>query len=244
MVQVADRKALPHQVRDGILDLLRRGGYRPGDRIPSEPELTSLLRVSRPTLREALRMLELQHVLRPKRGSGTYLLRLPKNIDLEITQVNSVTDWLDQRGIRGDIKVLSARQVPANERIAEGLALAPGDPVIAVERIRYAEGMPVIYSIDVVPARLAKTPWSPTDFESSLLIFLERQWGLYVDHAQSTIQAVSLDDRLADRIGVAAGSPWIYLEQINFDPSGERVIYSMDYHRGEAIVFHVTRYRG
>jgi len=240
---MATVRALPHQVRDRVIEILRRGAYQPGDRIPSEPKLATMLHVSRPTLREGLRLLENEHIIRSRRGSGTFVVGLPRSIELEITEINSVTNWLDQRGIRGEIKVLSAQEVPADERVAEFLDLPEGEHVIAIERIRYAEDVPVIYSLDVVPARLACSPWSAADFQRSLLAFLEQAWGVCVSHCDSTVQAVALDAHLAARIGVAPGSAWICLEQIHVSAAGEKVVYSRDYHRGEAIVFHVTRYR-
>ena len=58
-----------------VADTLRRkivsGELQEGDKLPPEPELMVQLGVSRPTLREALRVLESESLIRPRRGSRT-----------------------------------------------------------------------------------------------------------------------------------------------------------------------------
>jgi GntR family transcriptional regulator len=238
-----DRRPLPHQVRDQVLELLVRDKYGPGDRIPTEQQLLTLFQVSRPTLREGLRILEQERILRSKHGSGRYLLAKPDEIAVEITELQSVTELLAGRNIRARTQVLEAKQIPSRKRVAEALNLELREPVIKIERIRYANQEPIIYSLDLIPCKLAKTKWTPADFKNSLLEFLEKRWGIFIDHTQTTIHAITLDKELATRIKVAPGLSWVLLEQINFDALGTPIIYSEDYHRGNAITFYVTRQR-
>lgn len=53
-----------------IADAIRAGDLRKGDRLPSERELVSQMGISRPTLREAIRVLAASGVLRVKPGPG------------------------------------------------------------------------------------------------------------------------------------------------------------------------------
>lgn len=59
-----------HLVVDSIEEQILRGALRVGDRLPPERELATLLKVSRPAVREGLRMLEAQGVLRMGVGTG------------------------------------------------------------------------------------------------------------------------------------------------------------------------------
>src|SRR5207253_8975006 len=52
------------------------GKLRPGDRLPPERELAARLQVSRASVREALRSLELQGLLSRRQGSGTFIVAL------------------------------------------------------------------------------------------------------------------------------------------------------------------------
>ena len=58
-----------HQIRD----MISKDGLRPGDKIPSERELSERLNVGRSSVREALRALELLGLIETRRGEGTYL---------------------------------------------------------------------------------------------------------------------------------------------------------------------------
>lgn len=55
---------------DHLTDAVERSGLRRGDRLPGEQELARLLEISRPTLRQALRVLELSGVVEVRRGKG------------------------------------------------------------------------------------------------------------------------------------------------------------------------------
>jgi GntR family transcriptional regulator, transcriptional repressor for pyruvate dehydrogenase complex len=59
-----------------LRDLLARGRYQPGDRLPSERTLAEGLALSRPTLREAIRRLTEAGLLESRRGSGTYVAEI------------------------------------------------------------------------------------------------------------------------------------------------------------------------
>src|SRR3954466_8561280 len=59
-----------HQIALEIRRYLEREGLQPGDRIGTEQELASEFGVSRPTLREALRLLAGSHLIRASQGRG------------------------------------------------------------------------------------------------------------------------------------------------------------------------------
>ncbi|MGG5172074.1 FadR/GntR family transcriptional regulator [Pseudarthrobacter sp. J1738] len=63
-----------------IKDMLIRGDLRPGDRLPPEKELSERLGLSRSSLREAVKALELIRVLDVRRGDGTYVTSLSASL--------------------------------------------------------------------------------------------------------------------------------------------------------------------
>lgn len=67
------RSAIRVRIVEDILQLIRRGKSVPGDRLPSEPTLAAQLGVSRPSLREALSVLDTLGVVEVKRGSGVFV---------------------------------------------------------------------------------------------------------------------------------------------------------------------------
>lgn len=66
-----------------IKEMLISGELMPGDRLPPEKELSDHLGLSRNSLREAVKALELIRVLDVRRGDGTYVTSLEPRLLLE-----------------------------------------------------------------------------------------------------------------------------------------------------------------
>lgn len=60
-----------------IKDMIEKGRFKSGDQLPVERELAEVFRVSRSSVREALRSLESQGFLESRQGNGTYIANLP-----------------------------------------------------------------------------------------------------------------------------------------------------------------------
>lgn len=71
------------QVLSHIQAQIRKGGLRPGDRLPTERELATELGVSRPTVRSALKSLEAMGVVYARRGAGTFIQGGPPSLGSE-----------------------------------------------------------------------------------------------------------------------------------------------------------------
>lgn len=73
---IVENTVLSEKIAEQILALIKAKQLRPGDRLPSERELAVQMKVSRPSLREALRALSLLHIVEIRPGSGTYVSSL------------------------------------------------------------------------------------------------------------------------------------------------------------------------
>ncbi|MGC5324284.1 FadR/GntR family transcriptional regulator [Brevibacillus sp. SYSU BS000544] len=73
---------------EGILlqihEIMQRDNLRPGDKLPSERELSELLGAGRSSVREALRALELLGLIETRRGEGTFLKHYRQNRLIDI----------------------------------------------------------------------------------------------------------------------------------------------------------------
>lgn len=68
-----NRITTSQSVADQILDLLRQGVFKPGDKLPSERELMEKLNVGRSSIREALQSLAMLNVIEIMPGYGTFV---------------------------------------------------------------------------------------------------------------------------------------------------------------------------
>jgi GntR family transcriptional repressor for pyruvate dehydrogenase complex len=65
-----ERRSISDQVADSIRAHMQSAALRPGDRLGREEDLARQFGVSRPTLREALRLLSSAHLIRASKGPG------------------------------------------------------------------------------------------------------------------------------------------------------------------------------
>ncbi|RRO19919.1 FadR family transcriptional regulator [Saccharopolyspora rhizosphaerae] len=65
--------SLPDELAEQLLGSIIDGTYSPGGALPSEAELAELFSMSRLTVREAIKALRVQDVVRIERGRGTYV---------------------------------------------------------------------------------------------------------------------------------------------------------------------------
>ena len=76
IISPVERNSLADQVAKKILDLVRTGNLKPGDQLPPERDLAQMLQVSRPSLREAMRGLQILGVVKTRQGGGAYISSL------------------------------------------------------------------------------------------------------------------------------------------------------------------------
>ena len=72
-LEAVEARRLYRQVADQLRALIDSGEYGVGDRLPTERELAEQLKISRPTVREALIALEVEGRVRIRVGSGIYV---------------------------------------------------------------------------------------------------------------------------------------------------------------------------
>ncbi|PRY79505.1 GntR family transcriptional repressor for pyruvate dehydrogenase complex [Yoonia maritima] len=107
------QEKLSHGVIRQIEGLILRGILRPGERLPSERELSERMGVSRPSLREALADLQERGLLTSKAGAGVYVADVlgsafaPALVKLFATHVDAVFDYI---AFRRDMEGLAAER--------------------------------------------------------------------------------------------------------------------------------------
>jgi GntR family transcriptional repressor for pyruvate dehydrogenase complex len=104
-LQSPGKEGVAQSVVNRILDLVRTGMLRAGDRLPSERELIDILDISRPSLREALRALSMLGVIDSRHGGGAFVTDLeartllaPLDFFLSLSQTN-LADAFESRRI-------------------------------------------------------------------------------------------------------------------------------------------------
>jgi GntR family transcriptional repressor for pyruvate dehydrogenase complex len=137
----AERKPSSLGVTDDAIGKIKAmivsGTLQPGERLPKEDELAALLGLSRSSLREAVRALELVRILDVRQGDGTYVTSLAPELLLDAVSFiidfhrdDSVLQFLEVRRLLEPAAVaLAARSITVEQvaRLREILAEVPPD---------------------------------------------------------------------------------------------------------------------
>lgn len=217
---------------DGVIDEIRSGKYRPGDRLPPERELARVLAVSRSTLRLAFHDLQRAGLIvrRPGRGGGTFVAA-PK-VERDLGQFAGLGEYIRRQGLTASARVISVSLRGADDENAAALDVSVGDAVLEIVRVRLANGEPIALERSVFPAEtfpgLAEQPLG-----GSLFDLLREQYGVAPARAVERIEPVAVAEQDAALLGVAPGTPLLAVQRVTYSAGDVPVEHAHDLFRGD-----------
>ncbi|MFG2196872.1 GntR family transcriptional regulator [Streptomyces sp. NPDC048639] len=233
------RMTLVERVRDELLHELTTGKLKPGDKLPNEDTLADRFDVSRATVRDAVRVLVEGGYVSRVHGSGTYVTRVPRP-EHALDASLSYTRMIAAAGAEPGATVLDAGFRTAQGDVADRLGVASGSlEVLRVERVRTADGRPVVYSVDQIPHILVPDV-DLEHLEPSLHALLATQ-GHTVRRATARLLPVVASARLSGILGVRRGAPLQHIDQTDFDATGRPVMVSAEWHVPEVFELRINR---
>ncbi|ANU17439.1 GntR family transcriptional regulator [Planococcus maritimus] len=237
----SDHRALYLQVIDRMKQDIASGIYKEKEKLPSEFELSKSLGVSRATLREALRLLEEDNVIVRRHGVGTFVNSKPV-FSSGIEELTSISDMIRRAGMEPGVVYLSTSESICSEEDVNRFHCNPDDSVISIERVRTANGEPVVYCIDKVPS-----VYMPEDFlgrkESSIFSALEESGDIRISYAVTFIDPTGYHEEASPILECDPETALLVLKQHHYDENDRLVLYSKNYFRADKFSFHVVRKR-
>ena len=140
---------LYYQVAQQLEAAIEAGDLAAGARLDNEVLLADQLGVSRPTMRRAIEHWSIAATWSAGAASAPRSCTPRSGAPSELT---SLFDDLTLSGKNPRTDVLRLDTEPAGDAIAAVLGIEPGDPVVVLERLRYAEGKPLAV-MRWIPAR-------------------------------------------------------------------------------------------
>jgi GntR family transcriptional regulator len=223
----ASRMSRVEEVRLGLLSDLRTGALRVGAKLVNEQGLAARFDVSRSSVREAVAALVTAGYLERRHGSGTYVIGLPgPRHALDATL--SYTRMIAEAGMTPGLKVLAVDTRPCTTGEALALNLTNDERVRRLERLRTADGRPVIYSVDIVPERFVSAV-AHRRFSHSLYDVLS-SIGEPVVSADAVLTPVTADRRLSRLLTVKAGSALQQIVEVDYARGSQPIVFSTEWH--------------
>ena len=227
------------EVRGEVLtDLL--SSYQPGDRLPSEPDLASAYGVSRPTIRDVLRSLEGDGLVRRVHGVGTFVTQVHPAVSSRFDLDLGVTEAVAAANQRLGVQLLrTATEVPPAS-IAARLGLARSATVLWVERVIRVNDVAAAHTIDAIPTSVV----GPARYDGgSVYRFLEDGCGVALVGGHADVTAVSAEPSLARLLGMPPSAPLLRIDQVERSTDDRPVLHSTEHYVPSVLNVSVRRVR-
>lgn len=226
------------QIKDDLLSKIKDGTYPEGQTIPSELELAEMYGVSRPTIRQALKILVSDGYLEKRRRRGTVVTK-PKVSQSFTMSISSFEDAMRLAGRLPKTKVLVFKRERANAEVEKHLELTRGQDVFKLVRLRYADDLPNVFVESYIPCTLYPGLDS-FDFNESSLYAAMDTCGNPVTTARRRLEVIKADGAAAALLDVEAGDPLLLFHTVARDANGTAVEYSVATYRGESNSFELN----
>ena len=236
-----DHRHLYLQVIDRLKSDIAKGVYKENEKLPSEFELSKSLGVSRATLREALRLLEEENVIIRRHGVGTFVNPKPV-FTAGIEQLSSISTMIEDAGMAPGTIFMSATKDNPTEADLERFKTDIDDNVITIERVRTADGEPVVYCVDKVPASYLPGHFVQNE-DLSIFSAIEKSGNIRVAYAITYIDPIGYHEQVSPILKCSEESALLVLKQLHYDDNDRVVLYSKNYFRADKFSFHVVRKR-
>ena len=194
-----------YTVKECISKNIAANKYRSGDAIPSEHDLMEYFGVSRITIRRAIDDLVNEGLLYRVQGKGTYVSGAGFSEDL--LSLMSCTQDIQNLGMTPTRKVISSSIVEPDAERRTVLNLGDGEAVFRLERIYYADDLPVNHTTTYLPSRLFPEIEQIDFSQNSLYEVLRKRYEVQLVEAFRTVQAVRANNDIARYLQISKASP-------------------------------------
>jgi GntR family transcriptional repressor for pyruvate dehydrogenase complex len=126
------KKPITDQIIDYVLRQIRKGIYKPGERLPSQDELSRKLEVSRVSVREALVQLQYMGLLEMRQGGGTFVSRNSLENSMSNAIRKTVMGWASKENL---IHLLEVRRIIEQHTIELAMERMENDKLLPLQEI-------------------------------------------------------------------------------------------------------------
>lgn len=235
---------LYQQVMDDLKGEIARGVYASGSRIPSEMELAKYYGVGRITVRRAVEELSRAGYLNRQQGRGTFVCapKLKRKI-VQKGDVQSFSEGCAANDMVAGARLVSRTVVAATREDAAFFGVEPGCELIVVERVRTADGVPVMLENNAFV--LADHPYLQTLADKDLTdnsifaLVAEHSGRAPLKSDPCTVEIALADAQAAPLLEVPVGEPLFYMEAYFTDADGRPLLLGRQKIVGSRYVFDI-----
>jgi GntR family transcriptional regulator len=227
--------ALYWQLAERVRGRIADGRYADGAQLPTEEALGREFGVSRITVRAALDRLVAEGLVRRERGRGTFVAARPVALDLE--RFTDFAEDMAAAGFAPSSRVGHVGEEPATPEVAAQLGVAPGTPIVRVDRLRLADDRPLAFDRTYLPLRFGRLLDRAALATTTILRRLEADCGIPVIAGRYAIAATLAAGEVAAALALAPGDPVLLVHRTPRTTGDTPLFHQQRHYRGDRISY-------
>lgn len=218
MLKSSAAEPLYLQLKNQLLGNITSGAYAKGQKIPTEKELAQTFSVSRITVRKALQELEQEGLLVRHQGKGTFVTS--HSLRRDISHNSSFSDICRATGLTPGARTIKSVLEDATEADVQELQIEPGSKVMVLERIRYADSIPVAIEFSRFPEEFSFLIEEDLN-NASMIDLLAEKYGIrFLSTSTKIIKLIYATYEQAKYLSLPKGYPLISISCVSYDADG------------------------
>lgn len=214
---VLDTSPIPkyYQLAEMIRQQITEGVLQPGDQLPAEEILSQTHSVSRGTVREAIRILAKDGLLRREQGRGTFVAR-PKAPEATFFTLSSFDEDMQHQNRQPSSQVLHADVISAPPEVAERLKINENEPTLRIVRLQLADGQPVVHETRYLAQSLCPGLFSEDLESNSIHWLLIKKYNIPLVRMTHTVEAGSLSKAQSELLQAEPGATAFFVDRLTY----------------------------
>ena len=213
--------------------------YEPGDKILSEREICETYGVSRTTVRQALTELLNMGYIYKRHGLGTFVADRHANRK-NLAESYSFTEGMKKIGKTPSSQILDFRLEPASYLLARQLDLLTDEKVYRIDRLRLADGDPMMVERTYLPARSFPGLSAALLEKKPLYEVFRQNYGQKISVANEEIMAALMSKTEAEVLGSSPANPCLKIERFSYNVADEIIEYTISTARADQFSYHLS----
>lgn len=213
--------------------------FHPGEKIPSERDLSEQLNLSRTTVRQAIENLIVQGFLERRSSSGTFVCpndSIERNIGIE--RPLGFSEGIQNVGLHAESILLQFHVQKPDQKIAHKLKINVFEDVVLIRRLRLISSQPICIETVYLPKSLVPDLVAENLLtrDSSLYSILEKRYSIKPNNSFESVRVSYATEEEANYLGINVMDPVLLMRGVTFDEEDRLFEYFVSVNHPDRVV--------
>lgn len=228
-------------VKEWILKKIENEDIKPGESLPGLLSIARQLEVTTDNVQVAIHELVTEQIVTQNFEEGARV-KVPQPFFYPLDELMSIGRMISEKGYENGTVFLSLDEEVASLDDCKVMGLEPNTTITVIERIRTADGQPVVYCLDKVATNVL-THFGMHDQQTSILRAVEAVSHQKIAYAETEIEAISYEPYISEALESDPQDGLMLLKQVHYTDKGVPILYSLNYFKSSLVKFRTIRKR-